>query len=427
MLTERPIPTPRYSIAGERFRARTGVRRIMQDIEQTLSDRNAAGFINLSAGNPLRIAPVAAMWRQFLSAELERETALDEAIGRYGSSRGYFPFIAAIVDCYNEHYGWNITEKNVVITPGSQSGLFYVLNAFCGPRSDGAVVRVCYPQNPDYTGYQGLLWEPSHVVALRPQIELTGERRFRYGLDIAALADVDDIGCFVLSRPCNPSGNVASDAEMATLMARAEELDVPLVVDGAYGPPFPNLVEVPMQLTWGTHVIHSTSLSKCGLPGERIGILIGDERWIESIEAFQSNACLHSSRLGQLVASQAIATGSLERLASQEIRPLYSRKRAILQEAMQAQMPTHLTWRLHEAHGALFSWLWVEGLAFHDGWAAYERLKGEGVLCVPGVAFFQGMPAAWRHQHETVRISLTASDEDLVEGVRRIARAFGAA
>ncbi|HEY0797991.1 MAG TPA: aminotransferase class I/II-fold pyridoxal phosphate-dependent enzyme, partial [Candidatus Baltobacteraceae bacterium] len=277
MLTQKPTPTPRYSIAGERFRSRTGVRRIMQDIEQTLADRNAAGIINLSAGNPLRIAPVAAMWRRFLSQELESPDALDEAIGRYGSSRGYFPFIKAIVDCYNEHYGWNITEKNVVVTPGSQSGLFYVLNAFCGPRPDGSSVRVCYPQNPDYTGYQGLLWDPSYVVAFKPQIELKGDRHFRYAVDLDALDAIDNIGCFVLSRPCNPSGNVASDDEMEALNRRAEELDVPLIVDGAYGPPFPNLVEVPMKLTWGSHVIHSTSLSKCGLPGERIGVLIGDE------------------------------------------------------------------------------------------------------------------------------------------------------
>ncbi|HEY0798618.1 MAG TPA: hypothetical protein VGD50_05680, partial [Candidatus Baltobacteraceae bacterium] len=127
---------------------------------------------------------------------------------------------------------------------------------------------------------------------------------------------------------------------------------------------------------------------------------------------------------GQLVASHAIASGALEQLAHDEIKPLYSRKRKILLEAMQANMPAHLNWRLHEAHGALFSWLWVDKLPFEDGWVAYERLKTEGVLCVPGVAFFQGVPANWRHQHETMRISLTASDEDLVEGVRRIARAF---
>ena len=75
---------------------------------------------------------------------------------------------------------------------------------------------------------------------------------------------------------------------------------------------------------------------------------------------------------------------------------------------------------------ALFivAWLWLDDLPISDA-ALYQRLKQERVIVVPGNPFFLGLSEEWAHTQQCVRISLTASEADLEEGVRIMAQVFG--
>ena len=42
-----------------------------------------------------------------------------------------------------------------------------------------------------------------------------------------------------VSRPTNPTGNVITDEELMKLDLLAQQRDIPLVIDNAYGVPFP--------------------------------------------------------------------------------------------------------------------------------------------------------------------------------------------
>jgi valine--pyruvate aminotransferase len=76
-----------------------------------------------------------------------------------------------------------------------------------------------------------------------------------------------------------------------------------------------------MTPVFGDNILHCMSLSKAGLPGERIGIAIGDAKLIGVLEAFQANMSLHSSRYGQAIAARAIDSGALAEIATRVIRP----------------------------------------------------------------------------------------------------------
>ncbi|ULQ61231.1 aminotransferase class I/II-fold pyridoxal phosphate-dependent enzyme [Brucepastera parasyntrophica] len=71
-----------------------------------------------------------------------------------------------------------------------------------------------------------------------------------------------------VSRPTNPTGNVLTDAEIRELSALAGKYDIPLLIDNAYGMPFPNIIfpETSPGNTfapyWDRHIILSMSLSK---------------------------------------------------------------------------------------------------------------------------------------------------------------------
>jgi valine--pyruvate aminotransferase len=205
------------------------------------------------------------------------------------------------------------------------------------------------------------------------------------------------------------------------IAALAAPYDVPVFIDSAYGPPFPALNFTQMTPIFGNNIMHCMSLSKAGLPGERIGIAIGDEQVIEVLESFQTNACLHASRYGQAIAARAITSGGLADISTSVIRPFYQNKFTVLESTLNEAMPKDLPWFLHRGEGAIFAWLWLPDLPTTD-WEFYQELKRVGVIVVPGSTFFPGLEEEWKHKQECVRISLTGSDEEIATGMQRLAK-----
>ena len=412
---------PALTRIGAQMSNLTGVRAIMKDIIETLEAGAGQEFINLSAGNPLILPAVEQLWRD-CTAELLASCDYGEVVCRYGSSQGYGPLISAIANDFNHRYNLNLSDRNILITPGSQTLYFYAANAFGGYTTSGNLKQIVLPLSPDYTGYGGVTLVPEALIAYKPTLDIDSTaHKFKYRPDFSQLAITENTGCVIFSRPCNPTGNVLTDDEVQKIAALAAPYDVPVLIDSAYAPPFPALNFTPMTPVFGENILHCMSLSKAGLPGERIGIAIGDEQLIGALESFQTNMCIHPSRYGQAIAARAINSGALADIAVQVIRPYYQSKFAVLEATINQAMPKDLPWFLHRGEGAIFAWLWLKDLPLSD-WEFYQQLKQVGVIVVPGSTFFPGLQEDWPHKHQCLRISLTASDQEIETGMQRLAK-----
>lgn len=421
---------PALTQFGTQMSNLTGVRAIMKDIIETLRASEGQEFINLSAGNPVILPEVEQLWRQ-CTTDLLASPDYGEVVCRYGSSQGYQPFVEAVVQEFNQRYGLQLTDRNILITPGSQALYFFAANAFGGYTADGRLKQIVLPLSPDYTGYGGVTLIPESLVAYKPTLDIDAPaHRFKYRPDFSQLTINENTGCVLFSRPCNPTGNVLSDEEVQKIAALATPHNVPVLIDSAYSPPFPSLNFTEMTPLIGgdsgspnapANVLHCMSLSKAGLPGERIGIAIGSQRLIQVLEAFQANICLHSSRYGQAIAARAIQSGALANISEQVIRPYYQAKFNVVETTLDQVMPQDLPWFLHRGEGAIFAWLWLKDLPVTD-WEFYQALKQVGVIVVPGSSFFPGLREDWLHKHQCLRISLTASDEEIQTGMQRLAK-----
>ena len=411
---------PALSKFGSQMSQLTGVRAIMKDIIETLRNNQGQDFINLSAGNPVILPEVEQLWRD-CTQELLNSSEYGEVVCRYGSSQGYAPLINAIVTDFNSRYGLNLSDRHILITPGSQALYLYGANAFGGYTNQGDLKQVVLPLSPDYTGYGGVSLTPEALVATLPTLEIEADKhRFKYRPDFSQLQITDKTGCVIFSRPCNPTGNVLTDEEVTKIAALAAVNDVPVLIDSAYATPFPALNFTPMTPQFSNNILHCMSLSKAGLPGERIGIAIGDPQLIQILESFQTNACIHSSRYGQAIAAKAISSGRLADISLNVIRPHYQRKLTILEDTLDKSMPKNLPWFLHRGEGAIFAWLWLKDLPLTD-WEFYQELKQVGVIVVPGSSFFPGLKADWQHKQECLRISLTATETEIATAMKRLA------
>ncbi len=399
----------------------------MKDIIETLRAGSGQEFINLSAGNPVILPEVEQLWRD-CTAELLASAEYGEVVCRYGSSQGYQPLIDAVRDDFNRRYGLSLTDRNILITPGSQSIYFYAANAFGGYTAaapgvrGGSLKHIVLPLSPDYTGYGGVSLIPEAVIACKPTLDIdAAAHRFKYRPDFSQLSIDETSGCVIFSRPCNPTGNVLTDDEVKKIAAIASVFDVPVFIDSAYGPPFPALNYTEMTPIFGDNIIHCMSLSKAGLPGERIGIAIGDEKIIQVLQSFQTNMCIHSPRYGQAIAARAINSGVLADIGVNVIRPYYQSKFDVVETTLEQAMPKDLPWFLHRGEGAIFAWLWLKDLPMTD-WEFYQQLKQVGVILVPGSSFFPGLREDWRHKQECLRISLTATNQEIETAMKRLAK-----
>ncbi|WP_099240346.1 valine--pyruvate transaminase [Synechococcus sp. BDU 130192] len=410
---------PLLSKFGTQMSRLTGVRAIMKDIIDTLKAGAGQDFINLSAGNPVIIPEVERLWRDCTN-DLLNSPEYGEVVCRYGSSQGYEPLIEAIATDFNQRYGLNLTGENILITPGSQSLYFLAANAFGGYDNVGQLKSIILPLSPDYTGYGGVSLYPEAIRAFKPSLDIDqANHRFKYRPDFSQLNIDENTGCVIFSRPCNPTGNVLSDEEAEKIADLAAVHDVPVFIDSAYAPPFPALNFTEMKPLFGGNVIHCLSLSKAGLPGERVGIAIGEPRFIGVLQAFLTNACIHSSRYGQAIAARAIQSGALANIAKTVIRPYYQNKIQILEAALDRAMPKDVPWYLHRGEGAIFAWLWFDELPITD-WELYQELKAVGVIAVPGSPFFPGLREDWPHKQQCLRISLTATDSEIETAMARL-------
>lgn len=404
-----------FSKFGEKFNRYSGITRLMDDLNDGL---RTPGAIMLGGGNPAAIPAMLDYFNQ-ASADMLASGELIAALANYDGPQGKDSFIKSLAAMLKETYGWDISEKNISLTNGSQSGFFYLFNLLAGQQPDGSHKKILLPIAPEYIGYGDAGIDDDIFISYHPEIELLENRQFKYHVDFEQLKVDDSVAAICASRPTNPTGNVLTDEEVRKLDKLARDNNIPLLIDNAYGLPFPNIIFEDVEPFWNENTILCMSLSKLGLPGVRCGIVIASEEVTQALTNMNGIISLAPSSVGPAIANHMIENDDLLRLSSEVIKPFYKEKslRAVelLQEALDDPR-----FRIHKPEGAIFLWLWFDELPITT-MELYDRLKARGVLIVPGEYFFIGQEGEWDHAHQCLRMNYVQDDEAMQKGIAIIA------
>jgi valine--pyruvate aminotransferase len=409
-----------FSRFGQELGRGSGIEALMDDLGHALAS-GGPDIKMLGGGQPARIPEVNALWRRRLEELMEEPGGLDRALTSYDPPKGNPRFIEAIANLFRDTFGWNIGPENVAVTSGGQTAFFFLFNLLAGEMPDGSRKRILLPLVPEYIGYanQGVLGDAFRAVP--PLIEKGGPHDFKYRVDFDALEVTPDIAAICASRPTNPTGNVLTDEEITHLSDLAKQHGIPLIIDNAYGLPFPGILFTDATPFWEPHVVLTLSLSKIGLPGTRTGIVIGPPEIIRALGSMSAIAGLSNPSIGQQIVLPLIESGELLRLSSEVVRPFYQEKCGLARKAAAEAFGDDFEWFLHRSEGALFLWLWFPGLPISSA-ELYERLKARGVLVIPGHHFFFGHDDPhWPHQYECIRVSYAMDEAVVRDGLRIIA------
>ncbi|MEG9303796.1 valine--pyruvate transaminase [Psychrobacter celer] len=424
----------KFSKFGQKFTQPTGISQLMDDLGDALKSDQPVNM--LGGGNPARIDAVNELFLETYQAlgndgsfREDINSTATSSMANYSNPQGDAAFIDALVGFFNRHYDWNLTSENIALTNGSQNAFFYLFNLFGGAftdeKSESVDKSILLPLTPEYIGYSDVHVEGQHFTAVLPHIdEVThdGEEGFfKYRVDFEALENLPAlkegrIGAICCSRPTNPTGNVLTDEEMAHLAEIAKRYDVPLIIDNAYGMPFPNIIYSDVTLNWDENTILCFSLSKIGLPGVRTGIIVAAPEVIAAVSAMNAVVNLSPTRFGASIATPLVENNAIKDLSDNDIKPFYQQQAKTAVTLLKKELGDYPL-VIHKPEGAIFLWLWFKDLPISTS-ELYDILKEKGTLIVPSEYFFPGVDVSdYQHAHECIRMSIAADEQTLIDGI----------
>lgn len=426
----------KFSKFGQKFTQPTGISQLMDDLGDALKSDKPVNM--LGGGNPARIDAVNELFLETYQAlgndgsfnnSDETNSTATTSMANYSNPQGDAAFIDALVGFFNRHYDWNLTSENIALTNGSQNAFFYLFNLFGGAfkdeQNESVDKSILLPLTPEYIGYSDVHVEGQHFTAVLPHIEeVTHEGEegfFKYSVDFEALENLPAlkegrIGAICCSRPTNPTGNVLTDKEMAHLAEIAKRYDVPLIIDNAYGMPFPNIIYSDVTLNWDDNTILCFSLSKIGLPGVRTGIIVAAPEVIAAVSAMNAVVNLSPTRFGASIATPLVENNAIKDLSDNDIKPFYQQQAKTAVTLLKKELGDYPL-VIHKPEGAIFFWLWFKDLPITT-LELYDILKEKGTLIVPSQYFFPGVDVSdYQHAHECIRMSIAADEDTLAKGI----------
>ena len=405
----------KFSTFADKLAGPSGINLLMNDLAEGI--RPDRRMLMLGGGNPAQIPEVRRFFREHLQQMLASGTAFDHAIGNYDPPKGNPEFCDALAKLLNDQFGWAVTGANIALTNGSQQAFFLLFNMFAGAFEDGRRKKILFPMAPEYIGYADAGLTDDLFESALPSVEILDNLFFKYHIDFDRLTVSDDIGAICVSRPTNPTGNVLTDGEITRLAAIANEKDIPLIIDNAYGTPFPNIIYTEATPYRDHNTIVCMSLSKFGMPGTRTGIIVADAAVIERISRINAIINLAPGGIGTALATELVQSGQILSLSRETIAPFYREKMEIAVELAQTHF-ADINAALHRPEGAFFLWAWFRNLQV-DSHTLYQRLKDRGVIVVPGNYFFFGLKKPHPHANQCIRINY-AQEKTAVEAAFRI-------
>jgi len=408
----------KFTEFGKKMTCNAGILSLMDDLGNT---KMAGGgdMIMMGGGNPGLVPEFQEIMRNQLLAICQDSTSFQQLVGNYAPPQGEKKFSEGLAALLKKEQGWDIGPENICLTNGSQTAFFMLFNLFAGVLPSGEEKKICLPMAPEYIGYADLGLTDGLFVTTKPKIELLENGFFKYHIDFDNLKIDDSIGAICISRPTNPTGNVVTDEELAKLADLAALHNIPLIVDSAYGLPFPGMIFTEAKPIWNENLVVCLSLSKLGLPAVRTGIVVARKEITRALTSMNAIMSLSPNSFGAVLAQRLVTSSEITAISKDLMQPFYREKMekavAVVHEKF-ADIPC----RMHIPEGAMFLWLWFKDLPI-TSLKLYERLKDKGVLVVSGHYFFPGLSETWQHKDECLRVTYSQNDDDVHRGLAIIA------
>jgi len=346
----------------------------------------------------------------------------------YGRLEGIDELRDLVAAHYNRLYRRGLpsqyTAENVAVANGGRLAL---TRAMAGLGR----VKIGY-QLPDYTAYEDMF--NLHLARMQPiAVPTLDEEGFQLTpSQYANAVESHDLDAFIISNPCNPTGNVIQGGDLDAIVDISRQRRTTLLLDEFYshfiytedGHPAPGPVSAAAHVEDVNRdpVVLFDGLTKSfRYPGWRIGWAIGPKAMVESMARTASSIDGGPSRIAQLAALQALEPDRADQETT-ALRHNFVKKRNLMVERLEA-----MGMRFARAPlSTFYCWASLEALPepFDNAMEFFWRALDHQVMTVPG-KFFDINPGNARPgpspYERWMRFSFGPPMDNVVMGLDRLA------
>lgn len=329
---------------------------------------------------------------------------------QYGNTGGLPELKSEILKMVRETENINATEGQLIVTSGSQQGLYELGKIFLNP-GDPIIT-----EEPTYVGAISA-FDANKADMHSIPLDNDGMKTDLAEAEIKKLIRDGRKPKFIYTIPTfqNPTGITMSLERRKHLLEISNTYDIPLVEDNPYGELRYSGSKLPMfsALKDSYNVIYLGTFSKVMCPGLRMGYTIGPEEFIGRANLLKQAVDLSSSTFSQYVAWQYLKRGTIKVQIPKTVE-LYRKKRDIMLNSLEENFPEGSTWSRPD--GGMFLWASLDK-RINTSELLKESVK-EGVAYVSGNAF---SPA--KVQGNSMRLNFTFSEEEQIKaGITKLGK-----
>lgn len=329
------------------------------------------------------------------------------SVSFYTASGGTPTLKEAIIHFTKENYGFTVKPQNIIVTSGAKFALYTLFQTILDP-ADEVIIPVPYWVS---YGEQVKLAEGQPVF-----VNATQENDYKISVAQLAAAKTSKTKAIIINSPSNPTGMIYTEEELRGIGEWAVANDVLIIADDIYdhlvynGNKAVHIAELSEAIRKNTVIINGVSKTYA-MTGWRIGYAIGEADIIAGMTKIASQATSNPAAVSQAAAVEALIG---QQNTAEEMRQAFEKRLNTIFPKVAALPGFHLT----KPQGAFYLFPNIKEAMDLGGYTnvttwVNDLLEQEQVALVTGEGF--GAP-------ENVRISYSASLEDLEEAVVRIRR-----
>lgn len=329
------------------------------------------------------------------------DAAYDAAIigkTHYAPNAGLTALREAIAKQVSKESGIDYSANNVAVTIGATEAVYMSFMACINPGDEVIILA------PYWVQYENIV----KLLGGKPVIIDTFKEDFEPDLDAIHKAINERTKAIMVNSPNNPSGYVYNDAFLKELAEIAITNNILIFDDEAYR----SLVydgEYPSVAKYCSKedVVIINSFSKeFAMTGWRVGYVVAEEDFINTVVKFQQNIAVCVSTPNQYAAIEAITN---KNKYAGGIKDVFLKRRDVLK----SELSKIDKLKFKAPAGTFYAFIEISSTGIDSKLFSFSLLEKQHVAVIPGVAFGEAFD-------NYIRLAFTLNEDKIIEGISRI-------
>ena len=324
------------------------------------------------------------------------EEVYDKGFLKYGQAKGMPEFRKTLAEYTSKKFNANITEDNLIISPGARFSIFTAITTLLNPGDEIIVIEPAWPAYKDCALNAG--------IKVRT-INTTIEDNWEPSIQQIETALNKNTKMIVLNYPNNPTGKILPEELLDKIVELAKKNRIYILSDEIYSEYATTKWKSIIEYDYEKSIITQSFSKSHAMTGFRIGYGIANKEIIEKMSKLEALCLTNVSEPIQYVAMKA-----LEADTSKNSNTVANRLRVLAEKAKTMGLEFMVP------DGAMYIFARINNEGF-DGIQFANKALDYGLAVAPGEGF--------GNYKNFIRISACQDEKTLIEGMNRLDSIMG--